>query len=260
MQKLQTTLFFSAIVLVVGLADTSQAAVSVYKGNINGSRQLNGGRFFESKVIEMGANVPHQIRVSSKSFNPMIILYGPSGRQLDFNDNIEQGNTSAGINFTPKVRGKYSILVTSYYPARSGDYFMRITTPPPVAPPPPPPPPQAKKLKLMRVEAVLGVSGRVDSAKVRHFREIFEFHSDPRKIYTITLNSRDFDTYLRIEDLGGKQITFDDDGGTFRNSKLVFDPARFGINKDQTIHIIVTSYQPAARGAFELELFEQKKN
>lgn len=46
------------------------------------------------------------------------------------------------------------------------------------------------------------------------------------KTYTIDLQSKDFDAFLRLEDAAGLQLAMDDDGGEGLNSRLIFRPTR----------------------------------
>lgn len=56
------------------------------------------------------------------------------------------------------------------------------------------------------------------------------------KTYTIDLQSKDFDAFLRLEDAAGQQLAMDDDGGDGLNSRLVFQPRR-----NENYRIIATS-------------------
>jgi len=58
------------------------------------------------------------------------------------------------------------------------------------------------------------------------------------RAYQIDLTSKDFDTFLRVEDANGREVAYDDDGGEGLNSRLVFTPTRTG-----QYRLIATSYQ-----------------
>ncbi len=57
------------------------------------------------------------------------------------------------------------------------------------------------------------------------------------KSYTIDLVSRDFDSYLRLENSAGQQLAEDDDSGGDLNARIVFQAP-----KDDTYRIIATSF------------------
>src|SRR5262249_13351623 len=74
--------------------------------------------------------------------------------------------------------------------------------------------------------------------------------------YTIDLISSDrsgrkLDTFLRLENAGGKELAQDDDGGGFPNSRIVFKAVQSG-----DYRIIVTSFEPKQTGAFTLKILE----
>jgi WD40 repeat protein len=69
------------------------------------------------------------------------------------------------------------------------------------------------------------------------------------KAYLIDLKSRDFDTFLRIEDANKQRLLYNDDVclPTDLNSRIVFRPAAKG-----TYRLIVTTFEPARTGAYQL--------
>lgn len=75
----------------------------------------------------------------------------------------------------------------------------------------------------------------------RHPCKIHTLRFAKDREYQIDLQSKDFDTFLRIEDADGKQLAADDDGGEGLNSRLRFQPP-----KDDVYHVIVTSFAGGA--------------
>lgn len=67
--------------------------------------------------------------------------------------------------------------------------------------------------------------------------------------YTITLTSKNFDTYLRLLDANGKQVAENDDSGGTTNSQLSFRPRQNG-----KYTVVVTTYGAGQTGAFELQI------
>ena len=71
------------------------------------------------------------------------------------------------------------------------------------------------------------------------------------KIYTITMDSAQFDSFLVLQDKAGKQLFLDDDGGGKLNSRLVFY-----CDKDDTYKIHAAAL--TGLGAFVLKVAESK--
>jgi len=70
------------------------------------------------------------------------------------------------------------------------------------------------------------------------------------KVYQIDLKSKDFDSFLRLEDSTGKEVAFDDDGGGFPDARI-----EYKASKTEEFKIIVTSFD-AKSGAFTLTVKE----
>jgi hypothetical protein len=70
------------------------------------------------------------------------------------------------------------------------------------------------------------------------------------KTYVISLNSEQFDSYLRVEDSKKKNLAEDDDGGGFPNARIVFTCRTSG-----TYSVIVTAYD-RKMGAYHLQVQE----
>jgi hypothetical protein len=71
----------------------------------------------------------------------------------------------------------------------------------------------------------------------RHPCKIHTLRLSKDREYQIDMMSKEFDTFLRIEDVDGKQLAADDDGGEGLNSRLRFTPP-----KDDVYQVIATSF------------------
>jgi len=68
--------------------------------------------------------------------------------------------------------------------------------------------------------------------------------------YRIDLDSKDFDTFLRLEDAAGKEVAFNDDVGPKNlNSRIVYVASKAGDFK-----IVVTTFEPGKTGNFSLAM------
>jgi S1-C subfamily serine protease len=88
------------------------------------------------------------------------------------------------------------------------------------------------------------------------FYKVVAFKMMAGSTYTIDLESAEFDSYLRLEDIGGMQLAEDDDGAGKLNSRIVFTPLT-----DGEYRIIVTTCDPDQYGSYRLAIYlaEAKK-
>lgn len=75
-------------------------------------------------------------------------------------------------------------------------------------------------------------------------------HLEAGKTYIISLDSNDFDAYLRVESPAGRPLAEDDDGGGNLNARLEFRPTETGL-----FRVIATSWDGRV-GAFHLTVQE----
>jgi hypothetical protein len=88
-------------------------------------------------------------------------------------------------------------------------------------------------------------------------KTVHQIKMEKGKSYQISMQSTDFDTYLRIQNADGKQLAFDDDGGDGLNSRLIFEPPQ-----SATYGVVADAYQGKGRGEYTLtiEEFQPAKN
>lgn len=67
------------------------------------------------------------------------------------------------------------------------------------------------------------------------------------RVYTIDMVSKDFDSYLRLQDPKGNQLDEDDDSGGNLNSRIIFN-----CTKDGEYKIVTTTFGADATGAYAL--------
>jgi len=92
-------------------------------------------------------------------------------------------------------------------------------------------PPEKKVQPPLVTEKELRFEGKLadDSPKVMNKpAQIHQVKMSPDKTYVIDLESKDFDSYLRVLDSAGKELASDDDGGEGRNARLRFTPPKEG--------------------------------
>jgi hypothetical protein len=89
-----------------------------------------------------------------------------------------------------------------------------------------------------------------DLREVNARMKVFQVQLQPPKTYVITLDSDDFDPYLRVESPTGQPLAEDDDSGGDLNAKIVFRPQQPGLYR-----IIATSFD-GFTGGFRLKVQE----
>jgi hypothetical protein len=80
--------------------------------------------------------------------------------------------------------------------------------------------------------------------------KVHEVQMQPGKTYVVTMNSAEFDSYLRIESPNGEQLVEDDDSGGALNAKIVFAPNQPGAHR-----VIATSFN-GGLGRYQLKVQE----
>jgi formylglycine-generating enzyme required for sulfatase activity len=71
------------------------------------------------------------------------------------------------------------------------------------------------------------------------------------KTYFIDMVSKQLDSYLRLEDVGGEQLGEDDDSGGDLNARIVFNAV-----KDGSYRVIATSFEGGKTGPYTLSVYE----
>ncbi len=88
-----------------------------------------------------------------------------------------------------------------------------------------------------------------DLSRSESFRKVFPVELEADKTYQFDLRSRDFDTYLRLEDNTGRQVAFNDDANGRLDSQIVFTPQQGG-----KYRVVATTFRDGATGAFVLNV------
>ncbi len=85
-----------------------------------------------------------------------------------------------------------------------------------------------------------------------HFK-VFLLRMLPGRTYTIDMQSRDFDSYLRLEGSAGDPLAEDDDSGGGLHARLVFRPPQ-----DDVYRVVVTTFAPGATGHYLLTIRQEE--
>ncbi len=90
-----------------------------------------------------------------------------------------------------------------------------------------------------------------DKVRTGSYCKTYVFKMVEGKSYQIDMMSKDFDSYLRLEDPQGQQVAADDDGGGFPSARIIYRAAKTG---DYTI--ICTTFGADSTGKYTLHVKE----
>jgi hypothetical protein len=104
----------------------------------------------------------------------------------------------------------------------------------------------------LNVEAILTEDDPLDKVRNKHCRT-YDVQLKMKSKYVIDMISKQFDSFLRLENAFGKQLAQDDDSGGNNNARILFTAPADGIYR-----IYATSFGMQG-GLFELKVREEKK-
>lgn len=205
---------------------------------------LPDGSYFNSYVFEGRAGQEISVELSSREFDPYLILFSLEDDEFYLNDDDSAGDLNARLTTTLPSNGTYVILANSYAGGEEGRYELSLRgSGSGIADGNRPAPSNRFILRRQgRLEA--GDSIAPDDT----YYDIYSFPGEAGQQVTITLNSSEFDTYLAIGDSEGELLGSNDDASAnTTNSELVLTLPRTG-----TYNIIVNGFSTSDQGAYVL--------
>ena len=195
------------------------------------SGQINTAGDHDWFQINLTANTLYDIRQNADSgslLDSYLRLRDSSGRELTYDDDDGQ-NLNSWIAFTPSVTGTYYLdaggfsnslgayslsvasreSTVSVTPAVADDYASGIAT-------------------NGRITVGSHVSGQINTAGDHDW---FQINLTANTLYDIRQNADSgslLDSYLRLRDSSGRELTYDDDDGQNLNSWIAFTPSVTG--------------------------------
>jgi thiol-disulfide isomerase/thioredoxin len=104
-------------------------------------------------------------------------------------------------------------------------------------------------LLLSKSESLTDDDGK-DTKLKKSYRKAYKIQLAEGKAYRLDLNSKDFDTYLRLEDAKGKEVAANDDVAPGNlNSRILYFASKSG-----EYRVIVTTFDAGKTGAFKLDV------
>lgn len=197
----------------------------------------------------------YQIQMSSPTFAASVFLDNAADKEVARAKSTK--SSPARINFTCKESGTYKIFASAQKKDALGKYGLNVRTvdskvaktAKPGAAKQAESAPKEAAGKLQDFESRLDAADPKDRVRTGSHCKVFEVEMKEGQTYVIDLMSKEFDTYLRVEDADGKELAQDDDGGEGLNSRLRFVAPYTG-----TIRIIATTFAGGSTGSFTLSV------
>ncbi|NGZ26866.1 MAG: hypothetical protein G8345_08250 [Magnetococcales bacterium] len=202
-------------------------------------------------VLSAGTSYTIQLNANASSLDAYLRLLDSSGSVITYDDDSGEGLNSL-INFTPTYDGTYYVSAQGYG-SSSGSYSLQINST------------SDNTNNNDDLPANTSTSGRltINSSPASGTIEL----SADQDWWQVVLNSgvayriqqngtsgSTLDTYLRLLDGSGSQLTYDDDSGDFLNSLINYTPSIAG-----TYFVSAGGYQTST-GSYTLSISTQEEN
>lgn len=205
--------------------------------------RVNSHRKVYTGFLQAGKSYVFELK--SVSFDPFLRLETSGGVPLAADDDSGFGLNSK-IKFTPKFSGTYRVIVTTFKADATGPYVLNYSSwgggGGGVIP-------GTLWLHPGSNFSALTHSDPHDTIRTQSHRKVFLLNANAGNSYVLTMESGQFDTYLRVEDMSGQVLKVDDDSGKGLNARIVFQP-----NFSGTFRVIATSFAPDKTGNFDLKM------
>ena len=223
--------------LIVAVAVSSSAQANVIL-NTSGSLRFTDakdiqGKHFHLHSVMLHAGKRYTIDMNSMHFDTFLRLKSPTGNVVAANDDSGPA-LNAKIVFTAPATGMYRVVATSFSPAATGAYQLRINET--VVP---------GSVVVMNVQGDLKFS---DPSVAGKHQKVYNVMLHAGRSYVINMHSPHFDTFLKLK-RGLIVVAQNDDGGPGRDSRIVFTPTTTGM-----FQVVATSYSAGATGHFSLNV------
>ena len=196
--------------------------------------------------LQLKEGKTYRIELKSKAFDAVLRLENAGGKEVAFNDDAPGAETlDSLVEFKAPKSEEYKIIATCL-DGKAGKFTLTVT--------------EAggaiavgdtKGKLLFSKNEDLSDQDRKDSKMSKSYAKTYTVTLKKDGAYRIDLDSKDFDTFLRLEDASGKEVAFNDDIAlpANLNSRLIYVAP-----KDGEYKIVVTTYEPGKTGAFRLSM------
>jgi hypothetical protein len=249
-----TAAFSALISLAAVLAQEARKAETITlkdgKAVVEGSLKMEDEKDTVQKqpckvfIVDFKSGQNYRIDMRSLEIDSYLRLEDPTGKELAKDDD-SGGFVNARINFHCRMDGAYRVICTTFA-GGTGAFTLTIQETAIAKP-------AELSLKdgMAKVEAKLTGTDAMDAAQTHSVCKIYAIKLAKGKSYVIDMMSKDVDSFLRLENSGGKELAKDDDSGGDQNARIQFDCPENG-----TYRIIATTWF-GGMGSFILSVKEK---
>ena len=206
---------------------------------------LPDGSFFNSYVFEGRQGQRIEIEMISEDIDSYLILLSEDDDSLHLEDDDSAGEFNARLEATLPEDGSYIIIANSFAQGEQGRYNLRLSelesrdaSSPSLSSP--------SNAVILQQNGRLAAGDGVAPDGTLYDQYTFEGEAGQR--ITVTLESREFDTYLAVVDDEGNLVAENDDASPDNtNSEVTLTLSRTG-----TYLVIVNGYSTSDRGTYTL--------
>lgn len=211
------------------LTDLAHRGVNVFFDSLTSNDSLDRvrtGSYSKVHRLSLSAGRTYVIDLNSSALDPFLRIENAKGEEVAQDDD-SGGNLNARFVLSPAKDDYYRLIVTTYKSAIKGTYNLSVWEGN-LGPGQP----------VFETVTRFNANDPRDRVRTTSPHRLFWVYLYRGLPYTIQMQSKDVDSYLRVEDEGQNQLAFDDDSGGNRNAQLEFVPQRSGWYR-----LIATTYQ-----------------
>lgn len=199
-----------------------------------GDRTLTSGEYADYLTLEGRAGEYLLLDLTSREFDPYLILIAPSGEQFE-NDDYEGSASRSLLGVDLTEDGEYQVVVTTYDVGEGGAYDLKVEARP------------GRPAGGRNAWTEKGTLAEGDSTLTTgEFLDDYEVEGVPGQRLRLDMKSSDFDTYLILIDPAGEHVENDDAADLPGHSVIDTELKEAG-----TYQVLATSYAKET-GAYEL--------
>jgi len=252
----------TALALLAGPAlaqQTLRPGASVRGELAKADEQLSSGEFVDTYEIEGREGDRVSLSLRSDVFDPYLMVRGP-GDFSEENDDASDNDKNASLDLRLPASGTYRVMATSFESGETGHYTLAVGGSGDGRR-------SGGSQAIQTSTGAQGGSGALrpggsvsdslrqgdETLTSGEFVDTWRFRARRGQIYTASLESADFDSYLLVRGPGGLSEDNDDDAGQrgSRNSRVTFTAAA-----DGEISVSATSFGAGETGGYRLALEE----
>ncbi len=202
-----------------------------------GDSTLDSGEYVDGFELKGRAGEHVVIDLRSDDFDTYLALGSPSGEMWQ-NDDHESSSHRSQLSMELPETGTYTVAITSYKPAETGDWQVTITR---------------SNAEAATESGPIQEAGQLGQGDIQlesgEYVDMYSFEGLPGQHARIDLSSSVFDTYLVLVSPEGETEENDDSPEQLGHSLIDTRLTEAG-----TYRVGVTSYKPAETGAYELTI------